>query len=133
MRWTAVAISIIILAGCQNTGPSEARFGEEFELAPNQSVAFAGSHLTVGFRRVVGDARCPIDVLCVTDGTAAVELTTLGSSSSVPFEVSSPFPRMWTDGAFRINVLELRPERSANRPIKPEDYRVRLVVDSAAQ
>ncbi len=130
MRVLAVAVSIL-LTGCASTGPSEARLGEEFELSPNQSVSVAGTELTVGFRRVIGDSRCPIDALCVTEGTAGVELEVFGTKGPSPIVVNTPLPRAWTDGVYQLDVLDLRPQPTVGRPIGPDEYRVRLVVNLA--
>lgn len=130
MRVLAAA-GLILMAGCSSTGPSEARLGEEFELSPNQSVSVVGTELTIGFRRVVGDSRCPIDALCVTEGTAGVELEVFGTSASSPIIVNTPFPQAWTDGIYQLAVLDLRPQPIVARSIKPDEYRVRLVVNLA--
>lgn len=127
MRGLAVA-GLITAAGCSSTGPSVVSLGEEFELSPNQSVSVAGTELTVGFRRVIGDSRCPIDALCVTEGSAGVELEVFGSSESSPIVLNTPLPRAWTDGTYQLDVLDLRPQPTVGRAIKPEEYRVRLVV-----
>jgi hypothetical protein len=124
-------VSAVLVAACSSTGPSEARLGEEFELSPNQIVSVAGTELTVGFRRVVGDSRCPIDALCVTEGSAGVELEVFGSGESNPIVLQTPLPRVWTDGVYQLDVLELRPQPVLGRVIKPEEYRVRLVVNLA--
>jgi hypothetical protein len=119
----------LVTVGCSSTGPSEARLGEEFELSPNQSVSIAGTPLTIGFRRVVGDSRCPIDAVCITEGSAGVELEVFGSSESSPVVFNTPLPRAWTDGVYQLDVLDLRPQPVVGRVIKPEEYRVRMVVN----
>jgi hypothetical protein len=35
----------------------------------------------------------------------------------------------WTDGTYRLRLLEVRPAPLAQRPIQPEDYRLTLVVN----
>jgi hypothetical protein len=128
MRNVAV-LGLLAALGCASTGPSEARLGEEFELRPNQSVSVAGTGLTVGFRRVVGDSRCPIDALCVTEGSAGVELEVFGTRATGPIVLSTPLPRAWTDGIYQLDVLDLQPQPRAGRPIEPAAYRVRLVIN----
>jgi len=117
-----------LATGCLNTGPTEATLGEEFELSPNQSARIAGSELTVGFRRVVGDNRCPIDVFCLVEGRAGIDLDVFGTAATNPVRFFTPLPASWDDGTYQIKVLELLPNPTASRAIKPEDYRVRLVV-----
>jgi len=126
VRWIAATG---LIAGCLGVDQTEVALGEEFELSPNQSVRIVGSDLTVGFRRVAGDSRCPLDAVCVVEGKAGIELDVFGASSSGPVLIESPLPTTWTDGHFVITVLDLRPQTTANRPISPEEYRLRLVVD----
>lgn len=128
VRWIAVAG---LVGGCFGVDPAEVPLGEEFELAPNQSTRIAGSNLTVGFRRVVGDSRCPIDAVCVVEGKAGIELDLFGASAGGPVLVDSRLPARWTDGHYAIDLLELRPNPTVSRPIKPENYRLRLVVNLA--
>jgi len=124
----ALITTIALATSCLNTGPTEATVGEEFELAPNQSARIAGSELTVGFRRVVGDDRCPIDVLCLVEGGAGIDLDVFGTTARNPVRFSTPFPAIWDDGTYEVKVLELLPIPTAGRAIRPEDYRIRLVV-----
>ena len=128
VRWIAVAG---LAGGCFGVDPAEVPLGEEFELAPNQSTRIAGSDLTVGFRRVVGDSRCPIDAVCVVEGKAGIELDLFGARAGGPVLVDSRLPVRWTDGHYTIELLELRPNPTVSRPIKPENYRLRLVVNLA--
>ena len=128
VRWIAVAG---LVGGCLGVDPTEVPLGEEFELAPNQSTRIAGSNLTVGFRRVVGDSRCPIDAVCVVEGRAGIELDLFGAAAGGPVLVDSRLPATWTDGHYTIELLELRPNPTVSRPIKPENYRLRLVVNLA--
>lgn len=127
--WIALAG---LAAGCLGVDPTEVPLGEEFELAPNQSIRIAGSDLIVGFRRVTGDSRCPIDAVCVIEGKAGIELDVFGTSAGGPVLIDTPLPATWTDGRYTIQVLDLRPHATVSRPIKPEDYRLRLVVDLRA-
>jgi hypothetical protein len=126
----ARVVAVVVLVGCFSTEPTTVALGEEFELAPNQTVQIAGTDLTIGFRRMVGDNRCPLDVLCVVEGSAGAELEVFGSNAENPvvLDTRSGFDS-WTDGAYRLRLLEVRPAPLAQRPIKPEDYRLRLVVN----
>jgi len=115
--------------GCSATGPSEVELGAEFILAPNQTVRISGTDLTIGFRRVVGDSRCPLDILCVVEGSAGVELDVFGAAVPGPIVLESVANLdRWTDGAFAIHMLGLEPAPSSERQIPPDEYRVRLIV-----
>jgi hypothetical protein len=123
----------LALAGCLATAPTDIGVGQEFELAPNQTVRVSGTDLTVGFRRVVGDSRCPIDSLCVTEGTAGVEVDIFGSSAQNPVRLeSTPGFNVWSDGTYEVKLLEILPSRTADATISPDQYRLRMVVNVTA-
>lgn len=128
MRNPAFLLVIAGLAGCFGTGPSEVGPGDEFELAPNQSARIAGTNLTIGFRRVAGDSRCPIDAACLVEGEAGIELNLFGASVTNPVLISEPLPAAWTNDAYEVRLLDLRPHRTTGVPIRPDEYRLRLQV-----
>ena len=118
-----------LIAGCFGLDPTEVPLGEEFELAPNQSTRIVGTDLTVGFRRVVGDSRCPIDAVCVVEGKAGIELGVFGGSTQGPVLIDAGLPASVTEGRYIIEAVDLRPYPALVRGIiRPEDYRLRLVV-----
>jgi len=131
MRRSALTTMLgLALAGCLATAPTEIGLGQEFELAPNQTVRVSGTDLTVGFRRVVGDSRCPIDSLCVTEGTAGVDIDIFGSSAQNPVRLESTANLdTWSDGTYEVKLLEILPARTADVSIPPDQYRVRMVVN----
>lgn len=129
MRILAVLALLGGATGCFGTGPSEVAPGEEFELAPNQSARVAGTELTVGFRRVNGDSRCPIDAACLVQGMAGIELNIFGVAANNPVLVAAPLPTVWTDGTYEIKLVDLLPHTTLDRTISPAEYRLRLQVD----
>jgi hypothetical protein len=146
MRWLVFSLgslAVWLSGGCTSTSPGEVGLGEEFTLAPNQSARIVGTPLTIGFRRVVGDNRCPIDVVCVIEGSAGVEIDVFGSnasnpvlleSSAAPAGLQSAASRdSWTDGMYLLRLLAVEPSPTAERPIQPNEYRIRLIVDLILQ
>ena len=133
MRSFRIVGSLLLLVGlgCQGVESTEAALGQEFELAPNQSTRIAGTPLIVGFRRVTTDNRCPIDAVCVAEGRAGIELEIFGGAASGPVELGTPLPAAWTDGHYRVEAVDLRPDRTASSEIRPDEYRLRLLVDLA--
>ncbi len=129
-RWTWIVLAGLA-GGCLGIDPTEVPLGEEFELTPNQSARVIGADLTVGFRRVASDTRCPIDVVCVVEGLAGIELELFGASARGPILIQSALPTTWNDGRYSITIVDLRPNTSRSQPISPEAYRLRLVVDLA--
>lgn len=129
--WRSVAGSLLLaaLAGCNSTGPTTVRLNEEFVLAPTESVEVEGTGLSVAFRRVLEDTRCPVEVFCVVAGNGSVELQIFGSAqqNSVVLNTAE-VPQTWTDGNYEIRLIDLEPGRKDQQVVRPEDYRARLVV-----
>lgn len=99
------------------------RYGEE--------VAVSGSVLRVAFEQVLSDSRCPVDVECVWQGNAEVELgIRAGMGPTHPLRLNTALdPRFadWND--VRIRLLELKPAPRSDTRIQLEDYTVRLKLE----
>lgn len=129
----ATVLTVLACAGCLSTAPSEVGLGEEFVLGANQSVRIIGTTLTIAMRRVVGDDRCAIEVACVVEGSAGVQLDVFGSTASNPVELETSGADEWTDGTYRLRLLEVLPSPTGQAAIQPEEYRARLIVDLIPQ
>jgi len=107
-------------------GPVEVRLSVGEEDRPG------GGALQVGFLGVVEDSRCPVDVTCVWEGNAVVEISVaMGSGPSVPLQLNTTLePRSRTHQGVQITVVELRPEPISDAPTS--DYELRLRLEPAA-
>ncbi len=66
--------------------PIQANVGEEFTLAPGQSVAILESNLTMTLLSIPSDGRCPLEIECAESGPVTVVVTVqLGSSAAQEF------------------------------------------------
>lgn len=123
--------SLLFSNGC--AGPSEpvvAPIGRAFELAPGQEAVVEG--LTVTFQRVSGDSRCPIDVVCVWEGDAAVALllrAAPGAAEPRELHTSGQMGERETSySGYTVRLETLQPATRASEPIRAYDYRATLVV-----
>ncbi|MGE0439432.1 MAG: hypothetical protein AB7L66_01760 [Gemmatimonadales bacterium] len=121
--------AVLAATSCLGTDTQEAALGQEFELIPNESTRISGTQLVVGFRRVAEDLRCPIDAACVADGEAGIEIEVFGTDHSGPILVNTPLPNSWHDASYQVRLVDLLPHPTADHPISPDEYRLRLVVD----
>lgn len=126
-----------VLAGCgRGIGPeilvasTDVTFNEEFDLAPAQTANLAGTDLAVRLDSVSGDSRCPQGAACVWAGDANVNLSLLrGKRMPTPVVLHvTLMPRRVDDGTETIELVGLEPFARMQDPIKPSDYRVRLVI-----
>jgi hypothetical protein len=100
----------------------------EVTLAYGDEVAVAGSVVRVAFGQVLSDSRCPIDVVCVWEGNAEVEIgIRVGMGPTVPLRLNtSREPRFVDWQGIRITLLQLMPAAHSGTVLHPEDYSVHL-------
>lgn len=117
--------------GCDSpAAPSVVAIGRPFELAPGQEALVDG--LRVGFQGVGQDSRCPIDVVCIWEGDAAVALLLrAGSDPAAPRELhtSARGGRETIFAGYKVRLESLLPAARSTQPIRPYDYRATLVVE----
>jgi hypothetical protein len=130
--WNLI-LALLGTAGCLATEPGVAGVGDVFELTPHQSVRVDGTDWTIAFRGVTDDTRCPVDLACLAQGDARIQLDIFGTDADNPILLGAYPPNAtWGDGRYQVEVVDLTPVPSVDRVIPPEDYRVRLVVQPAA-
>ena len=112
------------------TSVTEARLDEEFNLRAGQTANVGGNALTIAFRRVSGDSRCPMDAVCVWMGDAVVQLdVTVGRMAWTPTELHTHLdPKRTSFREYSIDLVSLLPYPKSDLTIKPEDYVARLRV-----
>jgi hypothetical protein len=117
--------------------PARATLGTPFRLVVNETVAVAGSDISVTFLNVTEDSRCPADVVCVWEGqvTAMVGLTenstdlgrfnlTLGGGGNASMAEQ-------TVGLYTIRLTEVQPYPLSSQPTLPSDYNATFVLTSS--
>ena len=85
----------------------------------------------VGFEDVTEDSRCPVDVVCVWQGNAAVVLgLTVGSGPTVPFTVNTGVePHSAVHGSYRVTLVGLTPAPISTSPIDRDAYEATLRIE----
>lgn len=133
MKLTFVIVLLLILAGCKDsgTGPKldPVPLGEAFQLKYGQELILEGGSATVQFFDVGADSRCPIDVICVWEGNAAISLhleSAVGPSTFVLNTADQP--HSVTVGAYTIGLKEVTPFPISTRTIDKKDYVITLLV-----
>ena len=104
----------------------------DMTLKAGEELAVAGSLVKITFARVLEDSRCPVDVVCVWEGNAVVELgIRVGMGPTFPLQLNSSLqPQAANWNQVRLTLLELQPAPRAEVPIQPEDYSVKIRVES---
>jgi hypothetical protein len=133
-----VAMAMVAFGCSSSTGP---QVGTSVSLLPattevtlryGEDRQLDNSVLRVAFTRVVEDSRCPAGVMCIWAGNAVVEIgVAAGMGPTVPLQINATMDPRYADwNGVRVTVLELAPLPRADPPIKPEDYSVKLRLES---
>jgi hypothetical protein len=111
----------------------EARLGEAFSLRVGDTVLISGTSLTITFRRVENDSRCPRDVNCIRAGEAEVVLhleSGGGQGTELVLEVPPEGGAEADFRGFEIRIEELNPPAEAEKKIDPSAYVATMIVTS---
>jgi hypothetical protein len=98
--------------------------GSDFDLAPGQSARVDGSALTILFKEVTEDSRCPLGVFCIWAGNAAVSLTITdgaGAKNQVLLNTTLT-PQAVKIGGYEISLVGVQPIRRRDVTIPPASY-----------
>jgi hypothetical protein len=111
----------LVLCGCASAGGTtlNSEVGEEFQLAPAQTIAVGRDGLTVRFIGVTEDSRCPANVQCIRAGEARVQLE-LRFPGNEPDEVilatEGAQPRHASLGPYDVQLVRLDPTPRTDVP-----------------
>lgn len=122
---------LLLLASCGTSpaAPRSVRLGEPFTLAPGQTAQVEGTGLSVTFEGVSADSRCPVDVTCVWEGDAVVDVSARPDADPRrELHTSGRYASEAEVGEYRMRLVELAPVPRAGASPAPGDYRATLVV-----
>ncbi|MDQ7816414.1 MAG: NigD-like C-terminal domain-containing protein [Melioribacteraceae bacterium] len=85
------------------------------------------------FEGVESDSRCPIDAICIWAGNGEVNMVISTDRDKKRFKLNTLLePRKFVFDDFVIELKALNPAPRSDRPIKPQDYSVDLIIKPAA-
>ena len=126
---SVVLLAGILLAGCsdESTGPEP---GDTFTLSPGERVTLQPNGTHVRFLRVSEDSRCPLRAQCVWAGDGAVVLEVAPRDGDATEHVvhTTEGPTSVVLGRYELTLLALTPYPEEPGDIRPDDYRVELVL-----
>jgi hypothetical protein len=144
---TLAAVLLLLQCSDKPTQPEQVKLGELFTLTPGKTVEIQGEDLSLTFRRVLSDSRCPFSVLCFWQGVAEIEiklatkagdsaLVTLGVLGGTRYNAENPY---FVDTlGYRLSLLRLDPypeptvlSRLTTPPQPMLEYQATLRIDHA--
>ena len=117
-------------ATAPDPSPRTSDVGAPITLKVGQSVTVGTvDPLTVTFRRVESDSRCPQNVQCVWAGDAAVELRLARGGRAAGTTLHTTLePREVEYDGFRVRLVQVTPAPTSGAPIAPSAYEITLEV-----
>jgi hypothetical protein len=125
MRNALVIFWVAVFAfGCSTStvGP---KLGEQFDLKLGQQVTVQNEGLTIKFKAVDNDSRCPEGAKCVWVGNAKVAIVV--SQTDITLNTYSD-PKQVTYSNYTLRLISLSPYPKLYQPINPQDYVAKLIV-----
>ena len=94
-----------------------------------ESVAIAGTPMTLSFDGILSDSRCAIDVVCIQAGEArAAFRLAAGGRGAESFELDSARNTSAVVGGYRVTLVSVSPAPRSTVRIAPADYVVEVTV-----
>jgi hypothetical protein len=121
---------LLAAVGCSDGSPGgpTVPLNREFVLARGQSAAIESASVRIRFEGVVGDSRCPADVVCIQGGDAIVRIVVLAGPTSRDYELHTGDMRPVRHEDLTITLVQVVPYPFSSRTIEPGEYRVTLRV-----
>jgi hypothetical protein len=137
MRKTTLLFVALSVGACAGMGsatgssdPSTSKIvvaNSDFDLAVGQSARIDGSAVTIAFTGVTEDSRCPLGVMCIWAGNAAVSLTVTDAAGTksqvvVNTNVSPATPDSVRVAGYVLRLVGLQPIQRRDVTIPPASY-----------
>ena len=129
----ASLIPLLFLISCADENTSINRFEGEISLDIHQSKNYPDDDLTIGFRSVLSDSRCPTEVQCFWAGNGKVDLWIKRTSlDTIDFALNTTLePDAIELLEYKIELRELNPNpKEEPFPINETNYSVLLIVEN---
>jgi hypothetical protein len=142
--WSLVTVLAVVpaLSACRTTavGLEDARCGGPADslltLCVGQEVFAPDGVMRVALLGVRNDSRCPVDVVCIWEGNAEVDIgVAFGLGPTAPYVLNTGgggAPRSVDIGTYRLTLVELRPAPVSTTRIPPDGYVASLRVEHLA-
>ncbi|MFA5668707.1 MAG: hypothetical protein WC967_05640 [Balneolaceae bacterium] len=131
MRTFITLFIFVLLASCKDLSPIKVapELGEAFELRVGDSVTMNNSDLTILFKDVTEDSRCPRSVTCVWAGIAKLDVEFYNQT----FEFDTYDKFEYEVNSYKIKFNELTPYPEDDSKIPKRDYRASFIVTQTSE
>ena len=128
----ASACVVLWSYGCSTIQPAVVvEPGASFALAQGQTATVRGTDTRITFNLVREDSRCPVDVTCVWEGDAKIEIVVAPSDSASTRTLSLRSPNETRVGNLRIRFVGLSPVPRQADGNTPRNYLAEFVAEQS--
>jgi hypothetical protein len=103
----------------------EYQLEQEIQIRLGESITLENGALTIRFKSLAGDSRCPEGVVCVWQGNAEVILDVSGNEISLNTALE---PKEAVMGTYTIRLQDVFPYPKMDEAHAPEDYSIEIIV-----
>lgn len=130
-------VVLVVLAACSSGPAARIRTQEAppaegtVVLAIGAAQRAPGTDLTLTFEAVVADSRCPTGTQCIWAGDAAARVRMAAPNlapANATLHTNLDTARETAYGPWKVSLQAVTPAPSANAAVRPEDYRVTLLI-----
>ena len=119
-------LAVILYVGCESSNQLvDPRLGEEIQLKLGETVTLERGDISITFKSLEEDSRCPHGAICIWIGNAKVLLQVLQSEIALNTTLE---PREIKMGDYLIQLLEVNPYPIVDVEYKPENYSIKIMI-----
>lgn len=128
MRLALVLIAVGLTACTADTPTTPSPVDVRVVLAQGEVVDIAAAEIRIRFQGVLGDSRCPADVVCIQGGDAIVRIDVISGAATSTHDLHTGDMKPVRHGDLTIALENLSPYPFSSRTIAPGEYRATLWV-----
>ncbi len=116
-----MAPAIFMLTNCKTKAQNDVQKNGMMTIGINKTITLPDSKVKVSFSRVAEESRCPVDVTCVWEGIAVVDLKLVNGAETKTVELATRdfepknVKRNVLFGGYNISLEDLKPYPGGNQ------------------
>lgn len=121
---------LIVFLSCENPVAVEAKLNQEFKLKVGQNAELQDEFLRIKFVAVTEDSRCPLNLMCVIPGNAAVSFTVQQNKDLPVTDTLNTYldPQNTWFNSYQIFLVKLEPYPMNAYPIPQPNYTATFII-----
>ena len=107
---------LLLMSNCKTQSQTQTSDDNTITIGINEKTTIPNSKISLEFKEIVEDSRCPVDVTCVWEGIAIVNIDATNGNQKTNFQVSNQnledknITRSVTVSGYKITWQQLKPQ-----------------------